>query len=89
MTKNHEKTEINKVKNLVEKYPNRITGIPGRLFYIKKKEAYASEWEGEWDRIQRKRKENDPLMLGGQFRKFEKQNPNWIATLSRYARSKK
>ena len=50
------------------KYPNRITGKPGiSPFYIKKKEAYKKTWEGEWDKVQRRRKNHDPLMLGGKY----------------------
>jgi hypothetical protein len=39
--------------------------------YIKKAEAYLDSWEGEWDRVQRRRKEGHPLMKGGRYREPE------------------
>lgn len=50
----------------MEKYPNRITGKAGiSPFYIRKKETYHPDYEWEWERIQRMRKEEHPLMQGG------------------------
>jgi hypothetical protein len=33
--------------------------------YFKREECNDPEWEGEWERTQRMRKENHPLMQGG------------------------
>ncbi len=52
-----------------EKYLNRIIGSSRkRPFYIKKKEAYSPDWVGEWERVKKMRKENHPLIFGGNFR---------------------
>jgi len=57
----------------MDKYPNRITGKPGiGPFYIRKKETYSPDWVGEWDSIQQRRKNHDPLMQGGQALKRHK-----------------
>ena len=49
----------------------RTTGKPAgdTPFYIKKAEAYSPDWEGEWARVQRMRKEGHPLIKGGRYRK--------------------
>lgn len=54
-----------------EKYPNRIVGSTTKKpFYIKKKEAYNSDWISEWDRVLEMRKEKHPLIKGGNFKKI-------------------
>jgi len=57
-----------KRKYKIHKYQR--SGKPGGPdpFYIKKAEAYSPTWEGEWASVQKRRKEKDPLMLGGQYR---------------------
>lgn len=43
--------------------------VNGReTIYTKKKEVDEPGWEGEWDRVQRMRRERHPLIRGGNFR---------------------
>jgi hypothetical protein len=41
-------------------------GVSSTGSYITKAEASDEDWEGEWARVQRMRKEGHPLVFGGQ-----------------------
>ncbi len=43
-----------------------------RLPYRRREECEQPEWEGEWERVLRRREEQHPLMLGGNYRHIEK-----------------
>jgi hypothetical protein len=68
-------------------YQNRVTGKPGGTtpFYIRKKRTYAENYEYIWENVQRRRREGDPLMLGGQHKSWDKlNNPAYVSQQNRY-----
>ena len=51
----------------LEKALNKARRLTKQIYH-KRAECCLPDWEGEWDRVQRMRREGHPLMKGGQYR---------------------
>ena len=54
-----------------EKNLNCKETATGMKPFPNKKECLSPDWESEWERVKRMRKEHNPLIKGGQYRFFK------------------